>query len=122
MKRSGRRAPELLPDKLLQVQTAFLGWTNPAQTDLYDCHVYDSSGRWVHFVDDVRAAIRDLPVKPFVMGETIIGTAWTDEIAIGWWRDFTRSEAAIVQSAPSKTITIDMGQRLGGAAESLPFN
>jgi len=51
-----------------------------------------------------------------------IGKAWTDEIAIGWWRDFTRSEAAIMQSAPSKTITIDMGQRLGGAAESLPFN
>lgn len=84
-----KRAKELLPDKLVQVQTAFMAWTNPEQTDLHDEHVYDSSGRWAAFVEDVQAAIAEQPPKPFVMGETIIGTAWGDTgVTAGkgeWW-------------------------------------
>lgn len=73
-----QRAHELLPDRLLQVQTAFFNWTDPDQTDLYDEHVYDNSGRWVRFLDDVQTRIKELKPKPFIMGETIISNAWPD--------------------------------------------
>jgi len=68
----------MLPRTLRQIQTGFLEWTPPEQTDLYDDHVYDSHGRWVCFVDDMQARINELPEKPFVMGETIISNAWPD--------------------------------------------
>ncbi|MFM9995445.1 MAG: glycoside hydrolase family 2 protein [Phycisphaerales bacterium] len=74
-----KRAKEELPDRLVQVQTAFTSWVNPAQTDLHDEHVYESSGRWVKFLEDLQLALAELPPKPFVMGETIIGTAWAGE-------------------------------------------
>lgn len=72
----------MLPRTLRQIQTGFLEWTPPEQTDLYDDHVYDSHGRWVCFVDDMQARINELPEKPFVMGETIISNAWPDIAAL----------------------------------------
>ncbi|MCE7973072.1 MAG: hypothetical protein DYG92_01915 [Leptolyngbya sp. PLA1] len=72
----------LLPRTLRQIQTGFLEWTPPEQTDLYDDHVYDNHGRWVRFVDDIQARIDELPEKPFVMGETIISNAWPDIAAL----------------------------------------
>ncbi|QOI99187.1 MAG: hypothetical protein HRU70_01250 [Phycisphaeraceae bacterium] len=66
------------PLTLRQVQTAFTAWVNPAQTDLLDEHVYDNSGRWTAFLRDMRAEVRRLGNKPFVMGETIIANAWPD--------------------------------------------
>lgn len=71
-----------LPHALRQIQTGFLEWTPPEQTDLYDDHVYDSHGRWVCFVGDMQARINELPEKPFVMGETIISNAWPDIAAL----------------------------------------
>lgn len=73
---------KVLPRTLRQIQTGFLEWTPPEQTDLYDDHVYDSHGRWVRFVDDMQARIDELPEKPFVMGETIISNAWPDIAAL----------------------------------------
>jgi hypothetical protein len=73
-----RHAGDELPGTLSQVQTAFLSWVNPDQTDLHDEHVYESSGRWVCFLEDVQSALAELPPKPFVMGETVIGTSWVD--------------------------------------------
>jgi len=72
------RSGQMLPRTLRQVQTGFLEWTPPDQTDLYDDHVYDSCGRWVNFVKDMDARIGSLPPKPFVMGETTISNAWPD--------------------------------------------
>ncbi len=75
-----KKAQEELPRTLKQVQTAFFAWTDPAQTDLYDEHTYDNSGRWIDYLADVRAAIDALPQpdKPFIMGETVISNAWPD--------------------------------------------
>ena len=70
------RAKEVLPDRLLQSQTAFTSWTNPQETDLHDEHVYDNTGRWTKFLGDVRTRLAELPAKPFVMGETIIASHW----------------------------------------------
>lgn len=83
-----------LPGVLLQVQTAFFRWTDPERTDLHDEHTYDNSNRWVGYVDDVQEHLRDLPPRPFVMGETIVFTSWPDVDGIGataggerpWWR------------------------------------
>jgi hypothetical protein len=74
------RARTELPGTLAQVQTAFFAWADPNQTDLYDEHTYDNSGRWVDYLSDVRAAIDELPQpdKPFIMGETILANAWPD--------------------------------------------
>lgn len=79
-----RRARANLPGTLAQVQTAFFAWANPAQTDLYDEHTYDNSGRWADYLSDVRAAIDALPrpEKPFIMGETILANAWPDIAAL----------------------------------------
>lgn len=73
-----KRAKEELPDRLVQVQTAFMAWTNPHQTDLHDEHVYESSGRWARFLEDLQPTLAELPPKPFVMGETVIGNSWPD--------------------------------------------
>lgn len=67
-----------MPHTLAQVQTAFMAWVNPEQTDLHDEHVYENSGRWVEFLDDAHAEIARLGPKPFIMGETIIANAWPD--------------------------------------------
>ncbi len=74
------RARAELPSTLAQVQTAFFAWADPNQTDLYDEHTYDNSGRWVDYLSDVRSAIDELPQpdKPFIMGETILANAWPD--------------------------------------------
>lgn len=82
-----------LHGQLRQVQTAFIAWTNPSQTDAFDEHVYESSGRWIGFLRDVRAEMDRLPPKPLLMGETVIGTSWIDTrsmvAALGddrpWW-------------------------------------
>ena len=76
------RAHELLPDKLLQVQTAFLSWADNDKTDLYDEHTYENTGRWLPYLDDLGRELAALPPKPFVMGETIIATHWPDVVAI----------------------------------------
>jgi hypothetical protein len=77
-----KRAKEELPDRLVQVQTAFTAWVNPDQVDMHDEHVYESSGRWVKFCEDLKEALSELPERPFVMGETIIGTSWIDAAAV----------------------------------------
>jgi|GEM_PF-1598318 len=100
------RAAEFLPRTLKQVQTAFFAWADPAQTDLYDEHTYDNSGRWVEYVRDVRAAIDALPDrrKPFVMGETILSNAWPSPGAMraagrpAWWRTRGLAECAGVEA------------------------
>jgi hypothetical protein len=68
----------MLPRTLRQVQTGFLEWTPPDRTDLYDDHVYDNHGRWLCFLEDMTSRIRELPPRPFVMGETIISNGWPD--------------------------------------------
>jgi len=85
-----KRAKEELPDRLVQVQTAFIGWTNPDQTDLHDEHVYESSGRWSKFCNDLQTTLAELPPKPFVMGETVIATSWLD----------TKATRAAINHAP----------------------
>lgn len=79
-----KEAERELPRTLKQVQTAFFAWADPGQTDLYDEHTYDNSGRWVDYMRDVRAAIDALedPRKPFILGETIISNAWPDIAAL----------------------------------------
>lgn len=76
------RAKKELPDRLVQVQTAFIDWADPERVDLYDEHVYDNSGRWIAFLEDVQAKIAGLTPRPFIMGETIIANAWPDTRAL----------------------------------------
>lgn len=103
-----KRAKEELPDRLVQVQTAFIGWTNPDQTDLHDEHVYDSSGRWVRFCEDLQTTLAELPPKPFVMGETVIATSWLD----------TKAARAAVNAAPPPPPSVLSPQP---AAPTLPW-
>ncbi|MCH8271453.1 MAG: hypothetical protein IH985_09635, partial [Planctomycetes bacterium] len=77
-----KRAREVLPDKLLQLQTAFLSWAHRDTTDLYDEHTYENTGRWLPHLVDLRRELDALPPKPFVMGETIIANHWPDIAAI----------------------------------------
>lgn len=84
------RAKEELPDRLVQVQTAFIDWADPERVDLYDEHVYDNSGRWIDFLEDVQAKIAGLAPRPFIMGETIIANAWPD----------TRALASLARQSP----------------------
>ncbi|MFI4860810.1 MAG: hypothetical protein ACIAXF_09040 [Phycisphaerales bacterium JB063] len=87
------RANQLMPDRLLQVQTAFLRLVPPEQTHLYDEHTYENSGRWPEFLDDMDATLAPLTPKPFVMGESILYNDWPDvpslHTALGsdrpWW-------------------------------------
>lgn len=92
-----------LPDRVAQVQTAFLAWCDPHLTDLHDEHIYDNSGRWVRFVADLPAALAELPARPFVMGETIIGTSWVDTGAFKgraeWWTARGVRECAAFEGA-----------------------
>jgi hypothetical protein len=94
-----------LPRTLRQVQTGFLEWTPPGQTDVYDDHVYDNNGRWVRFVEDMDARIAKLPPKPFVMGETIISNHWPDIAALRatagnekpWWQSRGLDECSVFE-------------------------
>lgn len=72
------RARALLPDRLLQVQTAFLRLVPPGQTDLYDEHTYENSGRWPEFLSDMDRALSAREPKPFVMGESVLYNDWPD--------------------------------------------
>jgi hypothetical protein len=89
-------ARDEMPDRLLQVQTAFMAWTNPDQTDLHDEHVYENACRWPAFLRDAQEEIERVGRKPFVMGETIIGASWlpadivaesgaADPKTLPWW-------------------------------------
>lgn len=86
-------ARDRLPDRLLQLQTAFFRWADLERTDLHDEHTYDNSNRWVTYLEDVQHHLESLPAKPFVMGETILFTSWPDLAGIGaenargtkWW-------------------------------------
>lgn len=87
------RGREELPNNLLQVQTGFLQWSDTERMDLWDEHTYDNSGRWICYMDDLEKFFERNPPRPFVMGETIIGTSWPDTrgllAALGddrpWW-------------------------------------
>jgi hypothetical protein len=71
-----------LPDRALQIQTAFFAWTDPEKTDLWDEHTYESAGRWVRYLDDLQAALKEKKPKPFIMGEAVIYTSWPDTKAL----------------------------------------
>jgi hypothetical protein len=87
------RGREELPGTLLQVQTGFLRWSDAARTDVFDEHVYDNSGRWLCYLDDMSEFLESHPPRPFAMGETIIGTSWPNTGALAerlgderpWW-------------------------------------
>ncbi len=84
-------AQRQLSDRLIQIQTAFLAWTDLEKTDLYDEHTYEGSGRWAFYLRDLDAALEARPAKPIVMGESVLGVGWPDVArydAIGnspWW-------------------------------------
>lgn len=100
------RANQLMPDRLLQVQTAFLRLVPPEQTDLYDEHTYENSGRWPEFLADMDATLAPLPNKPFVMGESVLYNDWPDVpgllAAVGddrpWWVSRVLDHAGHVES------------------------
>jgi len=71
-----KTARAMLPGKLLQVQTSSFAWSNPEQTDLYDEHTYDNNNRWVTYLEDLQEKLRELPPKPFIMGESVLFTSW----------------------------------------------
>lgn len=72
------RVRALMPDRVAQIQTAFFAWTDQSKTDAYDEHTYDSSGRWVRYLEDLQEDLDKLPPRPFVMGESILYTNWPD--------------------------------------------
>lgn len=71
-----KTARSLMPDRLLELQTAFFRWADNERTDLHDEHTYDNSNRWVSYLEDVQEHLQSLPEKPFVMGETALFTSW----------------------------------------------
>lgn len=85
------QAKHLLSDRLVQIQTAFLAWTDLSKTDLYDEHTYEGSGRWVSYLRDLDAALAEREPKPMVMGESVMYVSWPDVErydALGqspWW-------------------------------------
>lgn len=81
------RVRALMPDRIAQIQTAFFAWTDLTKTDAYDEHTYDSSGRWVRYLEDLQSDLRALPPKPFVMGESILYVNWPDAEALRSQRD-----------------------------------
>lgn len=72
------RVRALMPDRIVQIQTAFFAWTDQTKTDAYDEHTYDSCGRWTHYLEDLQEDLDKLPPRPFVMGESILYTNWPD--------------------------------------------
>jgi hypothetical protein len=72
-----KTAHDMLPGKLLQVQTSSFAWSDPDQTDLYDEHTYDNNNRWITYLEDLQVKLREMPVKkPFIMGESVLFTSW----------------------------------------------
>ncbi len=105
-------ATAMVPNCLKQIQTGFLEWTPPEQTDLYDDHVYDNCGRWVRFHEDMQARIKQLPPKPFVMGETIISNGWPDVEAMKavgspWWLTRGLAECAEYERDISRQVNVE---------------
>lgn len=83
-----RRARERLPPMILQINTGFIDWPRSEMADVWDEHVYENTGRWHCYLDDLEARLSELDPRPFIMGETIIGTDWPDTGALaaasGW--------------------------------------
>lgn len=85
------QAKHLLADRLVQIQTAFLAWTDLTKTDTYDEHTYEGSGRWVAYLRDLDAALGEREPKPMLMGESVMYVSWPDVErydALGakpWW-------------------------------------
>lgn len=85
------QAKHLLPDRLVQIQTAFLDWTDLSRTDLYDEHTYEGSGRWAAYLEDLDEALARREPKPLVMGESVMYVSWPDverydRLGAGlWW-------------------------------------
>lgn len=85
------QAKHLLSDRLVQIQTAFLEWTDLSKTDLYDEHTYEGSGRWVAYLRDLDRALAEREPKPMVMGESVMYASWLDVAAYdrmgaqAWW-------------------------------------
>lgn len=85
------QAKHLLSDRLVQIQTAFLEWTDLSKTDLYDEHTYEGSGRWVAYLRDLDRALAEREPKPMVMGESVMYSSWLDVAAYDrlgsrpWW-------------------------------------
>ncbi|MCW5776002.1 MAG: hypothetical protein KIS87_06155 [Phycisphaeraceae bacterium] len=113
-----------LPGRLLQVQTGFLNWSNGSRTDLHDEHTYDNPGRWGAYFDDLRAALGRMQPRPFVMGETIIGTSWPDTAGLlaevgasrPWWLPKQLDRFAEFERRTSERFSIDAARvlRRGG--------
>lgn len=85
-----RRARERLPQTILQINTGFIDWPRSELADVWDEHVYENTGRWHCYLDDLDSRLSELEPRPFIMGETIIGTGWPDTGALasasGWHR------------------------------------
>lgn len=101
------RAPEMLPNAALQVQTSSFAWSDPNQTDLYDEHTYDNNNRWVTYLEDLQDTLRRMPTtRPFVMGESIVFSSWPDLDAIAerigdtrpWWLPSIYEHAVTLES------------------------
>ncbi len=109
-----------LPGRLLQVQTGFLNWSDGSRTDLHDEHTYDNPGRWDAYFDDLRAALGRMQPRPFVMGETIIGTSWPDTAGLlaevgasrPWWLPKQLDRFAEFERRTSERFGIDAAGRL----------
>lgn len=71
-----KEATRLLPDRLVQTQTGFLEWSEGEAGDLHDEHTYESTGRWISYLDDLRAVLGERQPRPFVMGESILYVSW----------------------------------------------
>ena len=76
------QAKALMPERLVQVQTAFLSWVNLSQTDFYDEHTYECTGRWLDYLADLDLAIGAMEPRPFLMGESVLYVDWPDTTAL----------------------------------------
>ncbi|MFG0284791.1 MAG: glycoside hydrolase family 2 protein, partial [Phycisphaerales bacterium JB039] len=65
-------ARQMLPDRLVQVQTAFLEWGESDRSDVHDEHTYETMGRWVQYQQDLEDELNTRSARPFVMGESIL--------------------------------------------------
>jgi len=72
------QAKRMLGDRLVQIQTAFLEWTDLSKTDLYDEHTYEGSGRWVAYLRDLDRALSRREPRPMVMGESVMYVSWPE--------------------------------------------
>ncbi len=95
-----REARERMPDRLLQVQTAFLHWTDLGKTDLYDEHTYENSGVWADYLEDIEEELARREPKPFVMGESVLYTGWPDTARLRERADADRASPRNAAGAP----------------------